>query len=132
MLLDLRLLVETLRRSGTRRRDLVWENLALRQQLAVYQRQMHRPPLRQHDRLFWLLLVKRWTGWRGALVFVQPETIVRWHRAGWRRYWAWRSRGWRSGRPRINLEIQRLIQQEAQENPLCCFKILSGLGTPDC
>ena len=53
MLLDLRLLTDTLRRSGTRRRDLLWENLALRQQLAVYQRQTHPPPLRQRDRLFW-------------------------------------------------------------------------------
>ncbi len=52
MLLYLRLLTETLRRSGTRRRDLLWENLALRQQLAVYQRQTHRVPLRQRDRLW--------------------------------------------------------------------------------
>ncbi len=62
MLLYLRLLMGTLRRSGTRRRDLLWENLALRQQLAVYQRQTHRPPLRQRDRLFWSLLVRRWAG----------------------------------------------------------------------
>ena len=53
MLLYLRLLTDTLRRSGTRRRDLLWENLALRQQLAVYQRQTYRPALRQGDRLFW-------------------------------------------------------------------------------
>ncbi len=117
MLLYLRLLTDTLRRDAPRRRDLLWENLALRQQLAVYQRQTHRPPLRQRDRLFWSLLVRRWAGSRGALVFVQPETIIRWHRAGWRRYWTWRSRGRRPGRPRISLEIQALIQQVAQENP---------------
>ena len=76
-LLYLRLLTDTLRRTGTRRRDLLWENLALRQQLAIYQRQTHRPPVRQRDRLFWFLLIRRWTGWRGALVFVQPETIIR-------------------------------------------------------
>ena len=116
MLLYLRLLTDTLRRSGTRRRDLLWENLALRQQLAVYQRQTYRPALRQGDRLFWSLLVRRWAGWRCVLVFVQPETIIRWHRAGWRRYWTWRSRGRRPGRPRISRELQALIRQLAQEN----------------
>ena len=89
----------------------------MRQQLAVYQRQTHRPPLRQRDRLFWSLLVRRWAGWRGALVFVQPETIICWHRAGWRRDWTWRSRGRRPGRPRIRTELQALIQQLARENP---------------
>ena len=68
MLLYLRLLTDTLRRSGTRPRALLWENLALRQQLAVYQRQTRRPPLRQRDRLSWLLLAKHWAGWREALV----------------------------------------------------------------
>ena len=116
-MLYLRLLAHTFRRSGSRRRELLWENLALRQQLAVYERQTHRPPLRPSDRLFWSLLVNRWTGWRGALVFVQPETIVRWHRAGWRRYWTWRSRGQRPRRPRISVELQALIRQLAQENP---------------
>jgi hypothetical protein len=52
MLFYFRLLTHTLRRSGSRRRDLLWENLALRQQLAVYQRQTHQPPLRQRDRLY--------------------------------------------------------------------------------
>ena len=66
MLFYLRLVVSTLRRAGASRRDLLWENLALRQQLAVYQRQTHRPRLRQHDRLFWSLLARRWAGWRGA------------------------------------------------------------------
>ncbi len=59
MLLYLRLLTDTLRRSGTCRRDLLRENLALRQQLAVYQRQTHRPLQRQRDRLFWSFLVRR-------------------------------------------------------------------------
>ena len=126
MLLYLLLLTETLRRSGTRRRELLWENLALRQQLAVYQRQTHRPSLRQRDRVFRFLLVRRWAGWRGALVFVQPETIIRWHRAGWRRYWTWRSRGRRPGRPRISLEVQAVIRQLAQENPRWGASRLAG------
>ena len=106
MLLYLRLLTATLRRSGTRRRDLLWENLALRQQLAVYQRQTHRPRLRQRDRMFWTFLVRGWTGWRDALVFVQPETVIRWDRARWRRYWAGRSRGRHPGRPRIGADVR--------------------------
>ena len=69
MLLYLCLVISTLRRAGTGRLDLLWENLALRQHLAVYQRQTHRPRLCQHDRLFWTLLARRWTGWRDALVF---------------------------------------------------------------
>ena len=76
MLLYLRLVLSTFRRVGASRRDLLWENLALRQQLAVYQRQTHRPRLQQRDRLFWTLLVRGWRGWRDALVFVQPADEV--------------------------------------------------------
>ena len=117
MLLYLDLVVGTLRRAGRPRRDLLWENLALRQQLAVYQRQAHRPRLRQRDRVFWSALARCWSGWRDALVFVEPDTVVRWHRTAWRRYWTWRSRGGHSGRPRISAELQALIQQIARENP---------------
>jgi putative transposase len=81
MLLYFRLVIDTLRRAGTPRRDLLWENLALRQQLAVYQRQTRRPRLRQRDRLFWSLLARRWIGWRRGLVFVRLETVIRWDRA---------------------------------------------------
>ena len=56
------------------------ENLALRQQLAVFRRTVKRPPLRHRDRLFWILLAKRWREWRTALIVVQPDTVVRWHR----------------------------------------------------
>ena len=117
MLIYLHLVINTLRRAGTGRLDLLWENLALRQQLAVYRRQTHRPPLRQRDRLFWTLLARRWRGWRDALVFVQPETVIRWDRARWRRYWAGRSRGRHPGRPRIGAAVRDLIQQLARENP---------------
>jgi len=55
-------------------RQLALENLALRQQLAVYHRTIIRPPLRSTDRLFWIGLAKIWTAWRGALVIVTPET----------------------------------------------------------
>ncbi len=74
-----KMLLTALRLLGDRNRDLVLENLALRHQLAVCLRS--RPPqLQDRDRRFWSSLAKSWTGWRDALVLVQPETVVRWHR----------------------------------------------------
>src|SRR5213596_1360474 len=68
-------------------RAIVLENLALRQQLAVLTRTVKRPRLRPTDRLFWILLAKGWHGWRSALIVVQPDTVVRWHRQWLRRHW---------------------------------------------
>src|SRR4029450_13781365 len=62
------------------RRNLALENLALRQQLAVYQRRHPRPHLRLRDRLFWVWLSKIWGHWPSALLIVKPETVIRWHR----------------------------------------------------
>ena len=61
-------------------RAVALENLALRQQLAALTRTVKRPPLRTRDRLFWILLAKAWRHWRTALIVVQPDTVVRWHR----------------------------------------------------
>ena len=77
-MLYLRLLVAALFASVRARRDLVLENLALRHQLAVYTRGGRRPRLRRHDRRFWSLLARGWSGWRGTLVMVEPDTVVRW------------------------------------------------------
>src|SRR5262250_2721819 len=78
------------------RGQLVLENLALRQQLAVLSRQRPRPRLRRRVRL------SRWfTGWRSWLAIVQPATVIGWHRQGFRLYWRWKSRGARPGRPTI-------------------------------
>ena len=107
-MLYLRLLVAALFASVRARRDLVLENLALRHQLAVYTRGRCRPRLRRHDRRFWSLLARGWSGWRGTLVMVEPDTVVRWHRSAWRAYWRWKSRR-RSGRPRIPAELRQLI-----------------------
>jgi len=87
--------------SAFRTRDhLVLENLALRQQLSVLLVTAHRrPSLSDFDRAFWALLRRRWSGWKRALVIVQPETVVRWHRQGFKYYWRWKSRRDRSGRP---------------------------------
>ena len=73
------------------RSALIAENLALRQQLAVLNRSAKRPRLRQQDRIFWVWICKLWRGWRSALVVVQPDTVVRWHRRGFRLYWRWKS-----------------------------------------
>src|ERR1700719_2253454 len=97
------------------RRDTALEILALRQQVAVLKRKRPRPPLHAYDRLFWTTLRRIWSGWADVLLIVQPETVVGWHRAGFRLYWRWRSRP-RGGRPRITQEIRDLIRRLAQEN----------------
>ena len=99
------------------REDLVLENLALRHQLEVYRRSRRRVPLTTSDRRLWSALARSWRGWRSTVVFVHPDTVVRWHRTAWRRHWAWKSRLRRPGRPRIDAETQTLIRQMARENP---------------
>ena len=74
------------------RHHLVLENLALRQQLAALTARHHKPRLAVRDKLFWVVLRRMWPGWRQALLFVQPDTVVRWYRAGFRMYWKWISR----------------------------------------
>jgi hypothetical protein len=114
----LRLLLESLIRLQYSRRDLMLENLALRQQLAVFKARNPRPGLSAPDKLFWVLARRFWTGWRKALVVVTPETVVRWHRAGFRLYWTWLSRHKaRLGRKRISKEVRELIFQMVAENP---------------
>ena len=95
--------------------NLVAENLALRQQLAVLQRKAKRPRLRNSDRIFWAWLSRLWNGWRSTLLIVQPETVVAWHRQGFRLYWRFKSRK-RLGRPKIDGEIRKLIRQMSQDN----------------
>src|SRR5262245_64993311 len=74
------------------RRQLALENVALRQQLAVYKRAAYRPKLRRTDRLFWVVLSRLWTGWRKTLVIVAPDTVVRWQRRRFREHWTKLSR----------------------------------------
>jgi len=62
------------------RAGLATENLALRQQLAVFERTAKRPRLRRGDRIFWSWLSRAWPGWRSAVIIVKPETVIRWHR----------------------------------------------------
>lgn len=99
------------------RRDLALENLALRQQLVTLVSR-RRPDIRPADRFFWTLLRRLWSGWAETLAIAQPNTVVRWHRAGFRIYWNWISRrGERSGRPSLQREVRALIKRMASENP---------------
>ena len=100
------------------RRELALENVALRQQLAVLRRSVKRPRLSKVDRGFWVLLRRIWTDWESVLVIVKPETVIRWHRCGFRRYWTWKSRRRRPGRPSVAPEIRELIRNMSRANPL--------------
>jgi transposase InsO family protein len=111
------IVVGTLRSIVRTRRELALENLALRQQLAVWKVRQPRPRLTAMDRLFWILLSRLWKGWRNSLQVVRPETVVGWHRRGFRRYWAWKSRR-RRGRPGMGTELRELIRRMSRANPL--------------
>jgi putative transposase len=84
---------------GTRR-NLAVENLALRQQLAILKRTSRRPRLTQADRVFWVMLSRLWSGWAEALIVVKPETVIGWHRKGFRLFWSWKARRGFQERPR--------------------------------
>ena len=64
--------------------DLLLENIALRQQILVLERQVKRPKFRDRERAFWVVLSRHWSGWKSPLRLVQPQTVVSWHRQSWR------------------------------------------------
>ena len=94
------------------------EVLALRHQLLVLQRSngSHRPRLSFPDRLLWVWLSQLWSGWRSALMIVKPETVIAWHRRGFRLYWSWKSRH-SQGRPSLSREVIDLIRRMSRANP---------------
>src|ERR1039458_5245419 len=92
MLCLLRLSVVPIIRIFRSPRDLLLENLALRQQLVVLKQRYPRPQVSTSDKLFWMILRCLWPEWKHALILVRPETVVRWHRAGFKLYWTWVSR----------------------------------------
>ncbi len=101
------------------RTRLVAENLCLRQQLIVLKRRRARPQLQDADRRFWVLACQWFSGWRASLIAVRPDTVVNWHRKGWKAYWRWRSHhpsG--TGRKKIEPELRELVRRMALENPL--------------
>ena len=100
------------------RRSLEGEVIALRHQLNVLRRSTpKRPALRSFDRLIFILLYRLSPTVLDAMTIVRPETIVRWHRAGFRGFWRWKSRR-RPGRPKVPLEVRQLIREISLANPL--------------
>ena len=97
MITLLQLAIKTILSILKPRQALVLENLALRQQLAVLNRSAKKPPLTPSDRMFWVMLSRIWRRWAKTLLIVQPATVVRWHREGFRCYWAWKSKVQRPG-----------------------------------
>jgi putative transposase len=100
------------------RSALVLENLALRHQLTVLQRTAPRPRLRTADRLLWVLLSRLWSGWAEAVSIVQPATVIRWQRSGFRLVWTWKSRHNGPGRPAVAPEVRALIRRMSKSNPV--------------
>ncbi len=95
------------------------EVIALRHQLGVLQRnQRTRIRSSRLDRTLWVLLYRLWSGCLGAVVIVKPDTVVRWHRTGFRAFWAWKSRPRSGGRPPVPADIRALIRRMCRENPL--------------
>jgi hypothetical protein len=113
----LRLLSIVPTRFFSSRGDLLLENLALRQQLGVFKRKHPGPRFAATDKLFWVMLRRLWAGWSGALILVQPETVVRWHRKGFKLYWTWLSRRRsRAGRKCVSRELRGIIFRMVSEN----------------
>ena len=112
------------------------ENVALRHQLGVLRRSVKRPRLTASDRFLWSWLCEVWCDWRSALIIVRPETVIAWHRKGFRLFWTWRVRHGRAGRPAVPKAVRELIRKMSRENPLWgaprihgeLFKLSIGVG----
>ena len=116
MLSLLVVILRTFRSSLTSRDQLIVENMMLRQQLAMLQQSVKRPRVSPLDRLYWVLFSKTFAQWRAMLRVLHPDTVVRWHRLGFRRYWTFKSRRHRAGRPPIDADIRKLIRQMQSTN----------------
>lgn len=93
------------------RRQLLLENLALRQQVTMLRKSVKRPRATVADKLFWILFSRYVDGWRTVLHGLHPDTVVRWHRQGFRFYWRWKSRGPKPGRPAMDGGLRKLIRE---------------------
>ena len=101
------------------RASLQLENLALRHQIGVLQRSAkRRPKLVAADRVFWAWLCHVWSDWRSALVIVKPDTVIGWHRKGFRLFWTWKIRRGQPGRPAVAKDTRDLIRKMSRDNPL--------------
>jgi len=109
---------EALYRLVRNRRDLLLENLVLRQQLTVLKRHRPRPNLTLFDKTFWIAVSRLWSPWKRSLIIVTPESVVRWHRAGFRIYWKLISKVRRPiGRRPTPKDMRQMIFQMVRENP---------------
>ena len=109
-------ILASFRLAAATRRDMLFEIAALRQQLEIMRRSGVKPRFRRSDRRFWIGLVRNWPNWRHGVVILKPETIIRWHGDGYRRFWRFRSAG-KPGRPRIPRRHIAFIKQISRENP---------------
>jgi hypothetical protein len=114
----LKLILHRIRGPLRNRESLILENVALRHQLHVLSRGRKRPALKNRDRMVWIFLRRVWQGWRRPLVIVQPETVIRWHRRGFRTFWRRKSRRRSQGRPRLSRHERELIQQMVANSPM--------------
>src|SRR5215469_1250565 len=94
------------------------ENLALRHQLGVLRRSVKRPKLITADRLLWAWLSQVWVVWRSSLLILKPETVIGWHRKGFRVFWTWKVRRGQAGRPSVPKDVRKLIRKLSRDNPL--------------
>ena len=106
------------------KQGIVLENLALRQQLAVQQRSIKRPKIKNTDRIFWVWLSRIWNDWRSSLIIVKPPTVIGWHKKGFKLYWKRKSR--RVGRPNIDWELIKLIRKLQKENSTWTAQRIQG------
>ncbi len=123
------IVVRAVRALAKSRADLVLEDLALRQQVASLKRERPRPSLGDSDRGLLVASRESWPGWIGRLEIVTPETVVKWHRQRFRRYWTRLSHeNRRPGRPRIDAEVRELIRSMALDNGWGAPRIHGELG----
>ena len=114
----LKIILRTIISALRSHRALALENLALRHQLNILQRHTKKPRFQNRDRLLWIIISRFWKDWRKPLLLVQPETVIRWHKEGFRRYWRWKSRPKWPGRKRVPQEIRDLIHTMSRDNSL--------------
>jgi hypothetical protein len=111
--------VRALWRALTQAKDLAAENVALRHQLDVVTRPTRSRPrfrFKLRDRLVFVCLSRIWSRWKDAVRIVQPDTVIAWHRRGWRLCWTWRSKRRRPGRPPVPEDVRRLIRTMSTQN----------------
>lgn len=109
-------LFERFVRAFRSRLDLMLEVAALRHQIAVMERSINRPRFSTADRLFWVVLSRCWSRWPEALEIIEPETVLRWRRAGRRPRWRWLWPRRRLGRPPIDRDTRQLIRRMSLDN----------------